>query len=616
MPADVKLDADPAPQPAPGPAEGPAAGPAAAWLPLLSAVEARAADAAAVEAGETFDALMLRAAGHLARTVLELAGRGAGLRVDLVVGRGDNGGDGWAAAPILAARGAHVRVLAPDGADVATSEASDRARARWIASGATIVTGPVSVALLRRDGRAHADVIVDCLLGTGASGPLRGSVIEAAAAIRAARAAGAPVVACDMPTGVGADDGSVAEGAVIADVTVTFGGLKRGLLLAPGSAHAGRIRVGRLGARFAPRAAPHSVPHSAPHSVSGDRAATVGGWWTLTAAGARPERPEPLTEKRQRGTVLIVAGRVGTAGAAALAGRGALAAGAGLVTVAVPGPIRAEVAASHPALMTVGLPADADGALHADAVHALPLEGIDAVVAGPGLGTGAGAAAVVAWLRRTCPRLVLDADALNVHRDGPELLGEHPSRAGSALVLTPHLRELDRLAGDGAYAARADRVPALAARRGVHVVAKGPGTLSVAPDGTVFVGPAAVPALATAGTGDVLAGMLGAVLAGWGADQEAGNSTSGPGLDLLIARAVWWHAAAGALAGALSGGRTDASGVLRAIPQVLSDLAGASDVADPGPSGRVLLERVMLESVVAVQRDPVRQGPDREGRSA
>jgi len=591
VPGDVELDTHPAPRPV---RES-----AAERLPLLSAGEARAADAAAIGAGETFDALMLRAAGHLARTVLELAGRGAGLRVDLVVGRGDNGGDGWAAAPILAARGAHVRVLAPDGVDVVTSEASGRARTRWITSGGSVVTGPVSAALSRGDRRACADVVVDCLLGIGASGPLRGSVAEAAAAIRTARVAGALVVACDVPTGVGADDGSIVDGAVIADMTVTFGGLKRGLLLAPGSGHAGRIRVGRLGPRFAL------------HAAIGDRAGTTGGWWTLTASGARPERSEPLTEKRRRGTVLIVAGRVGTAGAAALAGQGALAAGAGLVTVAVPEPIRAEVAASHSALMTIGLPADSAGALHADAVHALPLEGVDAVVAGPGLGTGAGAAAVVAWLRSTCRRLVLDADALNVHRDGPDLLGEHPGGPGSALILTPHLRELDRLGGDGTYRSRAERVPALAARWNAHVVAKGPGTLSVAPDGTVFVGPASVPALATAGTGDVLAGMLGAVLAGWGAGQGAGYGADWSGLDRRIARAVWWHAAAGELAGSRSGGRTDALGVLQAIPQVLAALATGLDVADPGPSGRVLLEQVMLESVVAE-----RQGPDREGRSA
>jgi len=570
----------------------PAVHPAA--IRLHAAAEARAADAAAVAAGDTSDALMLRAAGHLARTVLEVAGRGAGLRVDLVVGRGDNGGDGWAAAPRLAARGAHVRVLAPDGTGTATSEASGRARARWLAAGGTVLTGPVTPAVIAADGRAQADVIVDCLLGTGATGPLRGSVVEAAAAIAAARAGGALVVACDLPTGIGADDGTVADGAVVADMTVTFGALKRGLLLAPASAHVGRLRIGRLGPRF----------------QLAEREG--GGWWTLGIEAARPDAADGLTEKRRRGTVLIVAGRVGTAGAAVLAGRGALAAGAGLVTLAVPGPIRAEVAALHPALMTVGLPADAEGALHADAVHAiraLPLDGFDAVVAGPGLGAGPGPAAVVAMLRASCPRLVLDADALNVHRDEPSVLAEHPHGPGTALVLTPHLRELDRLGGAGTYAARAVRVPELAARWDAHVVAKGPGTLSVAPDGTVIVGPATVPALATAGSGDVLAGMLGAVLAGWpGAD----------GLALLVARAVWWHAAAGHLAGSAAGDRIDALSVLAALPDVFAALAApvaapvaaplaapvaapngvGSGVRDPGPSGRVLLEHLMLDSVL------------------
>jgi ADP-dependent NAD(P)H-hydrate dehydratase / NAD(P)H-hydrate epimerase len=287
--------------------------------------------------------------------------------------------------------------------------------------------------------------------------------------------------------------------------------------------------------------------------------------------------------------VLVVAGRVGTAGAAALAGRGALAAGAGLVTVAVPEPVRAEVAALHPALMTVGLPADADGGLHADAVHALPLDGVDAVVAGPGLGTGRGAAVVVTHLRARCARLVLDADALNVHRDAPDTLGEHPRGAGAALVLTPHERELDRLAGDGAHRDRVARLPALAARWDAHVVAKGPGTLSVAPDGTVHVSPFSVPALATGGTGDVLAGMLGATLAADGGDDVARR----------VARAVWWHAAAGVLAGARSGGRTDATGVLDALPHLFAHLAAAGGTAlrsrDPGPMGRIVVADLLLE---------------------
>jgi len=538
-------------------------------LPLLTSADARAADAVAVARGDMPDALMARAAGHLARTVIAVAGRAAGLRVDVVVGRGDNGGDGWATAPLLAARGVQVRVLAPDGVAVATSEASTRARERWIASGGTVRQGPVTAELLGPGGRARADVVVDCLLGTGSAGPLRGTVIEAASAIRAARAGGARVVACDVPTGVSADDGTVADGAVIADATITFGALKRGLLLAPGSAHCGQRSLGRLGARFA-----------------------VGSpsWRMLTAEGARPDVFDRRTEKRRRGTVLVVAGRTGCAGAAALAGRGALAAGAGLVTVAVPETVRAEVAVLHPALMTIGLPADADGAVHADAVHALPLDGVDAVVAGPGLGTGPGAAAVVAHLRGVCGRLVLDADALNVHRAAPDALSEHPRGAGTALVLTPHERELDRLAGEGTYAARSTRVPELAARYDAHVVAKGPGTLSAAPDGTVHVSPFAVPALATAGTGDVLAGMLGACMAAWDPDDAAG-------LARTIARTVWWHAAAGLVAGSRSGERIDATAVLAALPEVFARLASAEEGRDPGPSGRLdvdlALERLL-----------------------
>jgi len=538
-------------------------------LPLLAAADARAADAAAIASGDPAEVLMARAAGHLARTVLAVTGRGSGLRVDLVVGRGDNGGDGWAAAPLLAARGADVRVIAPDGTDVATSPAAARARAAWLAVGGAVRSGPAMPHLVAAGGRARADVVVDCLLGTGAGGELRGSIVEGAAAVRAARAGGAIVVAADVPTGIGADDGTVVVGAVVADVTVTFGALKRGLLLAPASGHCGRIHVGRLGARFA-RAVDTLPP------------ASGGRWWSLTADGARPDAAAPDDEKRRRGVVLIVAGRVGTAGATVLAGRGALAAGAGLVTVAVPEPVRAEVAALHPGLMTVGLPADAEGGVHADAVHALPLDGVDAVVAGPGLGTGRGASELVAHLRTRCPRLVLDADALNVHRDDPDRLAEHPRGNGAALVLTPHQRELDRLAGAGTFAARAVRVPELAARWGAHVVAKGPGTLSAAPDGTVHVSPFAVPALATGGTGDVLAGMLGAALAGLAPDGDVGHA---------VARTVWWHALAGRIAGARSGERTDVTHVLAALPELFARLASpaAGTARDPGPMGRIVL---------------------------
>jgi hydroxyethylthiazole kinase-like uncharacterized protein yjeF len=205
-------------------------------------------------------------------------------------------------------------------------------------------------------------------------------------------------------------------------------------------------------------------------------------------------------------------------------------------------------------------------------------------VAGPGLGTGPGVGALVAALRRRVTRLVLDADALNVHRDAPGTLAEHLG----ALVLTPHERELARIGGgeDGpdAWARRADRVPELAAALAATIVAKGPGTLVAAPDGRVWVTPVGGPALGSGGTGDVLAGVLGAAVAR--ADD----------VPLAVAQAVWWHAAAGALAGARCAGRATATDLLSALPQVLARLVvahhgrgpvagSASRAARRGPAG-------------------------------
>jgi ADP-dependent NAD(P)H-hydrate dehydratase / NAD(P)H-hydrate epimerase len=551
---------------------------------LLTAAAAREADAAAIAAGDDAAVLMARAAGHLARTVIASAGGAYGLRVDLVVGRGDNGGDGWVAALLLARRGAQVRVIAPDGLDVPLSPAAAAGRTAWLGAGGRTVTGDVGDALVGPDGRARQDVVVDCLLGTGAHGELRGVVRAATDAIAAARAGGALVVACDLPTGVCADDGSVVEGAVVADVTSSIGGPKLGLLLAPGAQHAGEVHVARIGPRF-------TVPTQ-----------RRPRWCALSVAGVRPRPLDVLGDKRDRGVVLVVAGRTGSAGAAALAGMGALAAGAGLVTVAVPAAVRSEVAGHHPSLMVIGLPDDVDGALHPDAVHALDaiagpgLAGFDAVVAGPGLGTGAGAAAVVAHLRAHAARLVLDADALNVHRDAPATLGQHVGE----LVVTPHARELARIAGEHAVDVRIRTASELARDLDAVVVAKGPGTLVVGPDGDGWVTPLGGPELGTGGTGDVLAGMVGAALAAHPIGHPAGAARHAPGEPLAraVARAVWWHAAAGVLAAASSAGRIDATDVLDALPAVLAQLAARGEAPDVGPSGRVPLA-TLLGSAVA-----------------
>ncbi len=523
-------------------------------IPLLDAAGARAGDAAAVEAGDTWAALMDRAAGHLARGIVAAGGHGYGLRVAILVGKGNNGGDGWAAACRLREHGAMAWVVAVDGRDVEVSDEAAANRAAWLTGG-----GRTSDGLADLDAAlAWCDVAVDALLGTGTRGAPRGSAGAGVAGLRRAHASGTIVVACDIPTGVDADDGAAApDAAVVADLTITFGGVKRGLLLHPGAAHAGRVLVGDLGPRYDP-----------------------GGttWEALTPAGAAPSRFDAATDKRGRGTALVVAGAVGTSGAAALAATGALRVGAGLVTVAVPAPVRADVAVStDPGVMARALPADEQGGVDAAAVHAMPnLDAVDVVVAGPGLGHGPGAAAVVAALRRDARRLVLDADALNVHRDAPEALGEHRGE----LVLTPHEREFARIGGghDGhdAWSHRVERAPALARSLDATIVVKGPGTIVAAPDGRVWVCPLGGPELGSGGTGDALAGIVGAAIA------------TADDVPLAVAQAVWWHAAAGEAAGRRAAGRATATGLLAELPTVLAELLAWAGGPGSGASSRAV----------------------------
>jgi ADP-dependent NAD(P)H-hydrate dehydratase / NAD(P)H-hydrate epimerase len=528
-------------------------------VPLLTAAQAGAGDDAAVTAGDTWAGLMERAAGHLARGVVAAAGRGAGLRVALLVGKGNNGGDGWAAARRLEREhGAQARVVAVDGADVEVSAETAANRGAWRRAGGWVAAGTDRL----DEVLAWCDVAVDCLLGTGVSGAPRGPSGEAAAALLRAHDRGLLVVACDVPSGVSADDGEAPDGAVVADVTVTFGAIKRGLLLHPGAAHAGRVTLGELGARYDAETAVADRPDG-----------QAARWAALTPAGAAPTVLATAAEKRARGVVLAVAGAVGTAGAASLTAEGALRAGAGLVTVATPEPVRAEVGARTDAGVMVRGLTERSGAVDAAAVDELPdLGSLDAVVAGPGLGVGSGAAAVVARLRADAPRLVLDADALNVHRDDPAALADHRGE----VVLTPHERELARIGGgaDGpdAWAHRVERVPELARRYRATIVAKGPGTLVAAPDGRVWVTPLGGPALGSGGTGDVLAGVV------------AGSIAAAEDVPLAVARAVWWHAAAGVRAGRARAGRATATDLLAELPTTLGALLEAA--ADERRTGR------------------------------
>lgn len=499
---------------------------------LVTAAAAGDGDKAAVAAGDTWPGLMGRAAGHLARGVIELLGGGYGRRVVIVVGKGNNGGDGWAAAPRLATAGAHVTVASVVPLDARVSDEAAEFRAAWLKRGGRVRVGVDGLEALV----ATADVIVDCLLGTGVDGAPRGDV---AIACRVINESGVRIVACDVPSGVSSDTGAAPDGAVRADLTVTFGAHKRGLWLSPGRDHVGRVVVGDLGGAWA---------------------ADDDGWQMLTAAGAAPPGLDDGADKVSRGRALMVAGSVGAGGAAVLATRGLLGGGAGLVTLATPAPVQRVLVPAVPSAMTRRLPHQGE-VVSAKAIDELRDAGdFDVVVAGPGLGHGEGTRAVAEHLLSTASRFVLDADAINVFRDDPQRLADHCGE----LVLTPHERELARIGGgdDGpdAWANRVTRVPRLARDLGAVIVAKGPGTMVASPDGRVWICPVGGPELGTGGTGDVLAGLVGAAIA------------TSDDVPLAVARAVWWHAVAGELAARYRGGRPSSADVANEIGQAFAVL--------------------------------------------
>jgi ADP-dependent NAD(P)H-hydrate dehydratase / NAD(P)H-hydrate epimerase len=494
-------------------------------ISLYTPEQVRAMDARAFERGVPPLDLMERAAGHLARGILDLAGYGYGLRVAVLAGKGNNGGDGIAAARILADAGAAATVCLVGGADDLSDDAAAQLE-RWRGTGGPV--GTDVAATLRR-----ADVAVDCLLGTGASGVLRTPYDEAAQALADA---GLPVVACDLPSGVDADTGAAPGPAVRADLTVTLGAHKRGLWLWPARGHCGQIVLGDLGI-----------------VDDGDEPAAEVLDEPDVAALVPP--PGRTVDKRSRGVVLAVAGSPGMTGAATLVARGAMSAGAGLVTVATRAGGRAMVAPTIPEALTVELPADPDEAMATLGTH---LDTVDAVAVGPGLGRDDDAVALVRRLvREVDVPLILDADGLNAFRHDGDTLADH---ASPLLVLTPHERELARMLDDDVWTDRASAVPDRAKAWNAVLVAKGPGTLVAAPDGRVWVNPTGGPGLATGGTGDVLTGMLAALLAGDGRAD-------------VVPAGVWLHGLAGELAGGGTAARSvTAIDVAAAVTDALVEL--------------------------------------------
>lgn len=430
---------------------------------VLTPEQMMAADRATIEGGTPLEALMERAAGALAWAARRLMGGTYGRRVVLVCGKGNNGGDGRVAARILASWGVRSEVL-----DL--HPALDR--------------GGFERAL------RSAHLAVDAMYGTGFRGRLEG---DAAWAVAALNDSGVPVLACDIPSGVDGLTGAVEGSAVRAAHTVCFATVKSGLLFHPGAEHTGSIEVVPIGVD------PTRAPGAPAYLVD---AADV--------AKMLPAR-DFETHKWRVGGLLVVGGSRGMLGAANMVARSALRAGAGMVVLDVPGEDLAARAAGAE-VVTQALPATAEGVLDEPAAKDVleHLERFRAVVVGPGLGRDERTVAAVRQLVAEVEvPLLVDADGLNALAGDLDPLRER--RAST--VLTPHEGEFARLAGAPVGDDRLAAARRLAEGTGAVVLLKGSRTVIAHPDGRAVVNTSGSPALASAGTGDVLAGIIGALLA-------------------------------------------------------------------------------------------------------
>ncbi len=467
---------------------------------VLSAAQMRAVDRAAVEGTGLPSLILMENAGRgVAEVVLRRMSRVEGRRslVGIVVGGGYNGGDGFVAARHLSLGGAEVRVLLAVSPGKVTGDGAAMLRALDGLPKISVVdlsTEEDPDAWTRA--LADVDVVVDALFGTGLRAEITGIP---AVAIAAMNAASSTKVAVDIPSGLDADTGRSHGPVVRADVTVTMGARKLGLVITP-DAPVGDVEVVGLGVPIDP------PPSLGPYC-----------FWLLEddVRGSLPRR-EAGAHKGTGGHLVVVAGSAGKTGAALLTGRAALRVGTGLVTIASTAAgqvaLDAKVVEAMTAVFCQGDDADLESFQVIAALCARPH--VRAVAMGPGIPLGPGMRALVERLTREISvPMVLDADGLN-H------LGGHAEKILAAAVaprvVTPHPGEMARLTGRTTAEVEADRLGIarkFAAASRAIVVLKGPRTLVVAPDGSAFVNPAVEPALATAGSGDVLTGVLGGLLA-------------------------------------------------------------------------------------------------------
>ncbi|MFN2612312.1 MAG: NAD(P)H-hydrate dehydratase [Solirubrobacterales bacterium] len=452
------------------------------WLdPVLDAEQMRAVDRWAIEEKGVASLELMEAAGRaLAEAAAEVAGEGP---ARIVCGKGNNAGDGLVAARVLSEMGFEVEAFMLAAADELSPDAHtnfDRFPTARTMAGAGL-------------GKAlqGSGVVIDAVFGTGFEGEPRE---PAATAIKAINRSGATVVAADIASGVNASDGEVAGEAVRADLTVSFHSAKIGHWVSPGKHLTGELRVAGIGIPSPAPAQPHA------------------GLLRAEVVSEAPKRSSDST-KFSSGNVVVVGGSRGLTGAVCLAAMAAIRAGAGYATAAVPIELQAIFETKLTEVMTVGLPAR-EGHLRPAAEERLldACKKADAVVLGPGLGKNSGAAGLGREVALRIPApLVVDADGLNaLHKSLSHLAGRE-----APTVLTPHAGELARLLGTESEVVGARRLAsAEGAAKQAHgvVVLKGDDTIIT--DGErVAINRIASPGLATAGTGDVLSGMIAALIA-------------------------------------------------------------------------------------------------------
>lgn len=463
-------------------------------LRVTTARESSELDERSIAGGIPSRALMQRAgaaaAGEIARLVRD-APRGP---VEIFVGSGNNGGDGWVVARALAAAGVRVEVVT-----AGETRTADARAERELTEGAPLVS-VVSLDDPERDDPAGAPgLVVDALLGTGAKGAPRGPAATAIARIARLRERGAMIISLDIPSAVDADTGS-SDGAVRADVTLTFGTVKRGLLVA--RAAAGRIVVLDIGLV---RATEHAAAPSAPTETVRSPKLVDGRWLRSVIPSFAAD-----AHKGTRKKLVIVGGQPGMAGAPVLAARAAMRSGIGMVRLVVASESLPVVQGSEPHALAREWPGDRESGW-GDVVGGWA----DVVLVGPGLGASSETRAMMERLLDSWRGpVVLDADALNVFSGQANRLGK--LLAGRPALLTPHVMEFARLSGldvSEVLERRFDVGESLAQATGASVLLKGVPTVVTAPDGGRLVSAAGTPALAAAGSGDLLGGIAATLLA-------------------------------------------------------------------------------------------------------